>query len=427
MHACLRPLDVLVLLVCGGVLLHAFGIEPFHVPTGSMAPTLLGHRLACTCPQCGTTFAVGRSTDGDTRTCCPNCGQSLSSGDMAETAGDHILVNKTAFALRRPRRWEVVVFRLFGIVLVKRIVGLPGEAVLVKDGDLLIDGRLARKSFAQAWAMHVPLSGAAESWQATLLLDARGGPQVYAYSNGPPVEGKYPPLRDEYAYNASRRGGTEPVHDFLMEADVEVQAGNGSLAVRLCDGQDWVEVTLPAGCAGALTTRSWPVDTPARVTTWISRETGPVLRPRRKHHVAMAFVDRRVNVTVDGRPVVENIDLPDPESRDGVGLPMQLSAVGACIAVRQSRLYRDIHYTCRGRTAVYGEPVHLGVEQYFVLGDNSANSDDSRFWSPDAVSGAQLVGSAFLVHLPSRVWHWQLVGHSGACQVPDFARMRWIR
>ncbi len=148
--ACLRPVDVLVLLVCGGVLLQAFGLEPFQVPTGSMAPALLGHHRVCTCPRCGMTIVVGRPAaahdgQGYARTFCPNCGEApLPVGDVPETAGDHVLVNRAAFAFRRPRRWEVVVFRLFGIVFVKRVVGLPGEAVLVNDGNVYVDGKLAQ-------------------------------------------------------------------------------------------------------------------------------------------------------------------------------------------------------------------------------------------------------------------------------------------
>ncbi len=225
------------MLVCGGVLLHAFGLEPFQVPTGSIAPAVMGNRRVCTCPHCGMIVDVGRcAADRDghggqrcyARSCCPNCGQSpLPVGDVAETAGDHILVNKAAFVARQPRRWEVIVFRLFGIVFIKRVAALPGEAVLVKDGDVYIDGRLARKSFAQAWAMRVPVfvqrcrpaSGWAERWPgfddgADLLLDGRSGAPTRTYCNGPAAGGKYPALRDEYAYNAGRCPAGEAVARF---------------------------------------------------------------------------------------------------------------------------------------------------------------------------------------------------------------------
>jgi signal peptidase I len=446
--------DVVVLLVCAGVLVQAFALEPFQVPTGSMAPALLGHHRACVCPSCGMAVVVGRTAadrDGQggarcyARASCPNCGeQPLPLADEPEAAGDHVLVNKTAFAFRRPRRWEAVVFRLLGIMFVKRIIGLPGEAVLVRDGDIIIDGRLARKTFAQARAMRVPVfaqgcrpaAGWGERWEwqptgspgeaAELWLDGRDGRQTLTHRSGPPAEGKCPPIRDEYAYNGGLHAGSEPVHDFLIEADVEVDAGQGTLALRLCDGQDWVEVVLPAGRSGRVKTRSWPADDPSLIRERATGPAGVALPAGRNCRVEMAFVDRRVSLYLDGRALVERVDLPEPGPRPGVGRPVQIEAAGVAASVRNFALYRDIHYSGRGSRAVGGEPVRLGAEQYFVLGDNSPNSEDSRFWPADAVTADQLLGPAFLVYLPSRPLRWQGAGRLWQCQLPDLARIRWL-
>jgi signal peptidase I len=283
-----RFLDGIVLLVCGGVLLQTFALEPFQVPTGSMAPALLGHHRECACPHCGMTVVVGRPrNDRDglggeryyAKAFCPNCGESAAhAGQARETAGDQVLVNKAAFAFRKPRRWEVVVFRLFGLVFIKRLVGLPGEALVLRDGDVYIDGKLARKTFAQARAMCVPVfeqrcrpaEGWGERWEhepdsstndgPELLLDGRRGRQKLTFRSGLPFDGKCPPLKDEYAYNGGLLPNSAPVHDFLIEADVEAIAGQGTLALRLCDGQDWVELTLPVGRRMAVETRAWPTN-----------------------------------------------------------------------------------------------------------------------------------------------------------------------
>jgi signal peptidase I len=457
---CRRLLDVLVLLVCGGALLQAFGVEPFHVPTGSMAPALLGHHRVCPCPRCGMSVTVGRTaadrdSEGDprhyARAFCPNCGEGpLPVSDVPETAGDHVLVNRAALAFRRPRRWEVVVFRLFGVIFVKRIVGLPGEELLLRDGDVYVDGKLARKTFAQAWAMRVPIfdqdcrppsgwddhwlrqpargvpAGGAPAGGDADVLDGRGTRQKWTFCNGD----KCLPLRDEYAYNAGLHGGTALVHDFLFEADVEVLGGTGTLSLRLCDGHDWVETRLPTIVAGPIATRVWPMHAEQDARLWARRPQSHALRPGQTHRVVMAFVDRRVTLSVDGRCVVENVDLPAPKessARSGVGQPVQLEATDTAVQIRSFRLYRDIHYSRRGRQAVGIEPVRLGEEQYFVLGDNSANSEDSRFWPVGAVSEAQMLGPAFLVHLASRPLDWHWAGRLGQCQVPDLGRIRWIR
>jgi len=89
----------------------AFVVEPFKIPSGSMAPTLL--------------------------------------------AGDHVFVSKLAYAVRlpftrlrllelgAPRRGDVIVFespRDPGADLVKRVVGIPGDVVELRDQVLFVNG-----------------------------------------------------------------------------------------------------------------------------------------------------------------------------------------------------------------------------------------------------------------------------------------------
>lgn len=55
--------------------------------------------------------------------------------------GDYILINELSYRFRAPERGEVVVFRYPGderTFFIKRIIGLPGERIVVTGGELYV-------------------------------------------------------------------------------------------------------------------------------------------------------------------------------------------------------------------------------------------------------------------------------------------------
>ncbi|MCM3745924.1 signal peptidase I [Paenibacillus pasadenensis] len=64
--------------------------------------------------------------------------------------GERLLENKLAYVAGSPRRQDIVI--IYGpeseLRLVKRVVGLPGETVTMKDGRLYIDGAPLREPYA---------------------------------------------------------------------------------------------------------------------------------------------------------------------------------------------------------------------------------------------------------------------------------------
>lgn len=73
----------------------------------------------------------------------------IPSGSMEPTLDirDRLIVNKVAYHFRQPRRFEIVVFRqvsegLYGgnNDLIKRVIGLPGETVELKQGKVFVNG-----------------------------------------------------------------------------------------------------------------------------------------------------------------------------------------------------------------------------------------------------------------------------------------------
>ena len=62
--------------------------------------------------------------------------------------GDLFLVNKRAYWKREPRRGEIVLARYRRELIVKRVVGLPGEQVEVRQGCLYINGQTLAEPYA---------------------------------------------------------------------------------------------------------------------------------------------------------------------------------------------------------------------------------------------------------------------------------------
>lgn len=55
---------------------------------------------------------------------------------------DLLILNKAVYKLREPKRGEVISFEYTGTkYLIKRIIGLPGESIEVKNNILYIDGK----------------------------------------------------------------------------------------------------------------------------------------------------------------------------------------------------------------------------------------------------------------------------------------------
>lgn len=460
-----RVFSNFVLAICLLLIVHAYALQPFQVPTGSMAPALIGNHRSVDCPRCGFPVVVGRTpADKDGRggercyakAACPNCGSGcLPLGCVTQSGGDHVLVAKNVYNWRRPRRWEVVVFHLFGKIFIKRIIGLPGEEIALLDGDIYIDGEPARKTFDQAWAMRVPVfdndfapspDGWKERWEwqgsegiaaaldggdrrmtdtVTLELDGRTAPQRLKYRHFSLGDKKCQPILDEYAYNAGSQAAPEAVRDFLMECEVEIVEGKGSMVFGLSDGGDHVEVEVPLEAQGEWRLRTGPHSSNAAT---LKNPSQLQLLPGNHYHIVMALVDRRVSFRVNGRDAFVPLDLAPMARRDPVVRPLWFQAGGALVRLRHVRLFRDLHYSQAGSNAVRGRAVRLAEDQAFVLGDNSSNSEDSRHWPEQgAVPLESLVGRAFLVHVPGRAparsgwpWSWPL-------QLPHWQSVRWVK
>lgn len=134
-----------------GVLL-VFVVRPYllevaYLRSNSMAPTLLALHHVGTCPHCGGTAYVPFTTSfeyeppGDRVGMCGRCRRCCRVPDVGSAIyrSDRFVINKVV----EPRRWDLVMYQdpLRKVCFAKRVVGLPGEEVVIRDGRVFINGQ----------------------------------------------------------------------------------------------------------------------------------------------------------------------------------------------------------------------------------------------------------------------------------------------
>jgi signal peptidase I len=524
-----------LLLAVAVTVFRAFFAEGYMISTGSMAPTLLGYHHRLTCPACRFAFergATGVPSGGqvasaahdiasdpwaDVSARCPNCGTAVATGGQPRNEGDQLMVHKHEFAWRAPHRWEVAVFRNPEQPMqayVKRVAGLPGETIDLRDGDLYADGVLQRKPLATQLAMRVPVchhdfEPATDDpdwrprWRSARLdsVWTTDGPRFHCASNAESAADAFdwveyrhwiraggrhvcrvgldewpnalpeptdardgfhyheaarclvscgalpaevvadwmtrtrsetlrsallhlyeashsPPLTDICGYNHPESAGTaNPVHDLLLEVELLPRSLTGEFAITLHDGCQELRCvcnlahsTLRLTSAdGATVYREGSLPTPL-----VAGE--PVV-------LTFSLFDRQALVGVGGVEVLPPLRYSGTSQRPPLpSRPARFGARGADVVVSHVRLDRDVYYTAAEEDARYVIP----AGRYFVLGDNSPVSLDSRAWSDPTVSAEMLIGKPFVVHLPSQPYSITWGGETTHLRLPDPSRMRFI-
>ncbi|HID77607.1 MAG TPA: hypothetical protein EYP56_16625 [Planctomycetaceae bacterium] len=423
------------------------------VASGSMAPTLLGPHRWSQCDHCGIGFAC--ATDGGLRrdeVTCPNCGLRTAIGeDDHDGSGDCVLISRSIFRIRPPRRWELIAFRhpeRPSLLAIKRVVGLPGETVLLRYGQLFINGQVARKDLARQLALsvtvydaaHRPPSGAGTprwqpqgeatgwgSFQGRFVCPPRAAPapidwlvyhHVLRFSGGLGVrEAK---ITSRLAYNqwlGVWQTGSSVVTDVGMSFRLARLWGDGQLWLRAADGARRFRVAIePRHGVFRIYRGDRALGGDRPLGAWSGQ-------PR----VVFSLVDCQLLLAVDGRTLVS---LPFSSARQaapGTPRPLAIGCRGLGVEIRDLRVFRDIAYGPPAEKRAYwavDKPVRLGQDEYFVLGDNSAISDDSRSWpTSPGVPRRLVVGKPFLVLWPGRRVR---LGRTGI-QVPHAGWIRYIR
>jgi signal peptidase I len=439
----------------------AFVMEAFRIPTGSMADTLKGAHFRLRCPQCGYAYDHGFVPQSygmaeDTippgavairqQTRCPSCGFSMSAGEPVPVAnGDRILVLKCIYQFMEPNRWDVVVFKNPinpSENYIKRLIGLPGETIEIHDGDIYIDGLIARKPpevqkeqwmpiydhdfqpvnpneragfNGHEWVPPFNLEGSA--WKigadnpTRLVLDSPAQ-ETSTLTYGAASANSF---ATTYAYNEVMSYSRMPqCSDLMFRFYVRPAGSEGRIGVTLSklgvDYRGWVDLSgqlvIAKACNGQETILACKeIQAPSSRTFTLMKFANV------DHQLLLEFGGQELAVDLGRAPdVLEHGAQPAPRAEIFGSGKLTLAHVA---------LFRDTYYTSDGQggrnaRAIEGRPFTLNDDEFFVLGDNSPNSEDGRWWPEPTVASRgwqppragvvpryYLVGKALFVYWPS--------------------------
>ena len=485
----------------------SYVIEPFVIPTGSMAPTLNGAHMRFFSPASGFQWDANprdgartgdaplpvqgaRRSGNPIVVTDPVTGVPMRRFDVPLRAGDRILVLKYLYALFGPQRFDVVVFKNPENPqenFIKRLLGLPGEELWICDGDLFVREpdsdhparrrwHIARKPHRvqqTVWwpvfsSEYTPIDSAltGEPWRGPWAGDGWSTEGLtYRADSADPGDLRWDserwPITDRTPYNEPVRGimGIQsfPVSDVRMRLGVEPDSPGGTVAATLTARGHEFQGVLEDGHA---VVRMRPIG--ADDWTVLDDRAAPMPEPGAVTPVVFTHADQTLTLRVAGRVVASGEYHWTPEERlafatdpalaDRRGALAQARAyrrptaawsfTGSPVTLHRIGLDRDLYWrTERGRDgAEYaratgpGDTFQLHAKEYFMCGDNSPSSRDSRLWTGvdpwvaatidddvGVVHRDLIMGRAFFVYFPSP--HQNL----GPVPVPDFGRLRFIK
>jgi signal peptidase I len=445
----------------------AFIMEAFRIPTGSMADTLKGAHFRLRCRQCGYKYEYGfnpvryyiqeeDAVPGPNHkplvsysSRCPSCGNYQSvGGTMPVANGDRILVLKCIYQFLEPKRWDVIVFKNPPepeINYIKRLIGLPGETVQIIDGDIYINGQISRKSPKVQEELWTPVynndyqpvnkfvpSFNHRQWQQP--FENENSSKWTVYGDSPTLFHLDSPADqiNTMEYNTSMGNNFRATYAYDEVQDYSAMPYCSDLMVSF-----WCRPEKSEGRIGVSLSKY-----STKYNAWVDLAGEMVITKNDRHGATTELARKSIKTPIANKSILvqfANVDhqlifqygstkltydlgrgLEDAgRIKKDIEPRLKISGSGK-LTLSHVAVFRDIHYTTskyanqpeNGRAI--GKPFTLNEDEYFVLGDNSPNSEDCRWWTRKGLANKglesyrvgvvprdYLVGKALFVYWPS--------------------------
>jgi signal peptidase I len=475
-----------------------YGLPEDTIPSGSVplaitrCPSCGHYPSELLCRRCGPTDGSAlwanrsrtrRNTNSNgnsviTSTRCPRCNSHLMAAEVMPVAnGDRILVLKCIYQFVEPKRWDVIVFKNPTeptINYIKRLIGLPEEKVQIIDGDVYIDDKIARKppkvqkelwmpvynndyqpvrpedGYFNGHAWEQPFRNVGDSkWSITdssrpaiFSLESSAG-QLHSVVYDTSIGNDF---KATYAYDDIDTYNILPIcSDLMVRFDCRTASPQdrkasrgGRIGISLSKYETtykaWIDFTGEMAIAKS--------DRDGQTSDLVRLGPVPVTEPAL---VKFANVDHQLIFEYGSKKLTydlgRNMEDAGPIKED-IEPRVEIFGSGS-LTLSHIAIFRDIHYTEAkyssrgdGGRATKDNPFILETDQFFVLGDNSPNSEDGRWWSstgiankglPDYRMGIvprdYLVGKALFVYWPSG---FKPFAEFPFGVIPNVGRMRFI-
>ena len=393
-----------------------------QITGASMAETFRGEHFKVRCIDCSFAFNCDlKDPPHDLRAVCPNCGfKKIPLVDETVHGGDRVNVNTRAFLDRPPLRWEVVAFQVptkKDMLSIKRIVGLPGELISIRHGDLFIDGQVHRKSIEQLRSVAILVHNndflpkqskdLPHRWQPGLST-SHWKREDAGFTADHKMEGTEEsteldwivyhhlpclpsladraiesPIKDNYAYNQGLSRKLHFVTDILFSCRLSLKTSH-QLGLRIHNGREFCTVIIDQDSQSAKLRRG---------DVQVKQVTLPTDISDAAFNIELAYFDEQLVLAIDRQEVfvyeIQTHTNPlRPTSR-----PLAIGISRGHAEIRQLRVLRDVHYLDPERIGlIWSADQRLGDNEFFLLGDNVPISIDSRNWANPALSRDRLLG-----------------------------------